>query len=119
MTKYHKIATTSELSTHGDHVIQEVRGQEIAVFNIDGEYHAIANYCIHQAGPLCERGELTGYVGEDQDGEWTWENEGQTVTCPWHGWKFDVSTGTNVNDQRYRVPTYDVAVEDGEVFIER
>ena len=48
----------------------------IALFNVDGEFHALDGICPHQGGPL-GKGKLTGCI----------------VTCPWHGWQFDVKTG--------------------------
>jgi len=49
---------------------------EVAIFNVDGCFYAIENSCPHQGGPLAE-----GWL------------EGSMVTCPWHGWCFDVRTG--------------------------
>jgi nitrite reductase/ring-hydroxylating ferredoxin subunit/multimeric flavodoxin WrbA len=49
---------------------------DIAVFNINGKYHAISDTCVHKGGPLSQ-GILKGDV----------------VTCPWHGWKYNVRTG--------------------------
>ena len=51
-------------------------GEDIAVFNINGKYHAISNTCVHKGGPLSQ-----GNLKED------------VVTCPWHGWKYNVRTG--------------------------
>ncbi len=53
-----------------------VDGYVIALFNIDGTFYALDGVCPHQGGPL-GRGELEGCI----------------VTCPWHGWQFDVRTG--------------------------
>jgi nitrite reductase/ring-hydroxylating ferredoxin subunit len=115
----HRIAATAELSEEGKRVIADVDGQEVAVFNYGGEYHAVANYCVHQAGPLCE-GELTGDMVLGEDG-WSWDytDEEKYVRCPWHGWVFDITTGENTDDSRYRVPTYDVEVEDGTIYVVR
>ena len=115
----HRVAEEAELAEDGSRVITEVDGQEIAVFNVHGEYHAIPNFCVHQAGPLCE-GDLTGQVvvGED-DWEWLWDDDERIITCPWHGWKFDVTTGVNIRDDRYAVPRYEVEVEDGAVYVNR
>lgn len=119
MATWHKIAETAEFETDGDRVIREIEGVEIAVFRIEGDYHAIANYCIHQAGPLCD-GELTGRVTVDKsDWSWKYDDTERYVLCPWHGWLFDVTTGKNVDVERYAVPTYNVEVRDGEIFIER
>jgi nitrite reductase/ring-hydroxylating ferredoxin subunit len=56
----------------------EVAGRVVAVFNVDGQLHALDGICPHVGGPLGQ-GPLTGKV----------------VTCPWHGWQFDVTTGAN------------------------
>jgi len=118
MTSRQRIANVEEFDGDGDRVIGEVDGLEIAVFRIDGKYYALANYCVHQGGPLCE-GELTSRVTVDEDG-WERIEEGEsTVLCPWHGWMFDVTTGRSVDDERYAVPTYDVEVEGGDVFVVR
>jgi nitrite reductase/ring-hydroxylating ferredoxin subunit len=114
----HRVGTTDQISAAGENIVAEVDGQEVAVYNVDGEYHAIANYCIHQAGPLCEGGELTGQMAATEDDEWEYTDDGKIVKCPWHAWTFDVTTGKNTRDERYSVPTYDVDVtEDGEIYV--
>lgn len=110
----HKVADVSEFED-ATRVIAEVEGREIAVFNVDGAYHALANYCVHQAGPLCE-GELVGSTRRDEQ-SWTYDEVERNVVCPWHSWEFDVTTGRNVQDERYAVPTYEVSVEDDAVFV--
>jgi nitrite reductase/ring-hydroxylating ferredoxin subunit len=56
--------------------VVEVAGTEVAVFVVDGEAHAFANACPHEGNPLHE-GEILG----------------DTLTCAYHGWKFDLGTG--------------------------
>jgi nitrite reductase/ring-hydroxylating ferredoxin subunit len=41
------------------------------------------------------------------------------VRCPWHGWRFDVRTGESLQSDRWKAPTYEVEVEDGEVYVSR
>lgn len=48
----------------------------VALFNVDGTFHALDGVCPHQGGPL-GKGTLSGCI----------------VTCPWHGWQFDVTSG--------------------------
>lgn len=112
----HVICATEELSP-GERIIADVEGKEIAVFNVDGEYVAALNYCVHQGGPACE-GQVSGTIDADPD-EWefTWIKDGQIVACPWHGWEFDLRSGAYLSDSTYRLPTYDVTVEDGEVVV--
>jgi nitrite reductase/ring-hydroxylating ferredoxin subunit len=119
MASRYRVADADELAEDGSRVIADVEGQEIAVFRVDGDYHALPNFCIHQAAPLCE-GELTGRMVVGDDGwEWEYVQEGEIITCPWHGWKFDVTTGKNVKDESYAIPTYDVELDDGDVYVIR
>lgn len=114
----HRIASVDELDD-GGRVIADIKGQEIAVFAYDGEYHAVANHCIHQAGPLCE-GELQGLqTFEDGTDGWSWryDDDPRVIVCPWHAWRFDITTGESVDDDRYVVPTYEVEVDDGDLYV--
>lgn len=72
----------------------DVKGKPVAVFNVDGSFCAISDTCLHRGGPLGE-GEL----------------EGKIVTCPWHGWRYDVTTGVNELNPSVAVEKYDVKVE--------
>jgi nitrite reductase (NADH) small subunit len=72
--------------------------EEIALAHVDGAFYATQAVCIHLKGPLGE-GRL----------------EGPVLTCPWHGWQYDVRTGENEFDRAIRLRTYEVRVEDGEV----
>jgi len=115
----HRVASEEDLPEDGTRVFAEIEGIEIAVFRIEGEYHALANYCVHQGGPLCE-GELRGRYGIGEDGwEWTYDPVEKNVLCPWHGWRFDVTTGRSVDHERYATPTFDVEVDDGELYVRR
>ena len=78
----------------------EAGGKQIALFNVGGTLHAIDNLCLHRGGPLGE-GELEGHV----------------VTCPWHGWQYDVRSGINTMDESEHVETYEVKVEGGAVMV--
>ena len=73
----------------------------IALANVAGKYCAISGICLHQGGPLGE-GEL----------------EGQVVTCPWHGWQFDVTTGKVAPNQGMGVETYPVEVRGDDIFVD-
>jgi len=73
---------------------------EIAVFNIDGEFHALTNVCIHQGGPLSK-----GTLKDD------------VVTCPWHGWKYSVKNGKSPHAGGDNVSSYPVRVSEGKVYV--
>ena len=73
----------------------------IALFNVDGQFHALDGICPHQGGPL----------GQGQLG-------GSIVTCPWHGFQFDVCTGQHQTSQRLTQPGFPVKVEGDEVYVD-
>lgn len=72
--------------------------KEIALAHVNDGFYATQAACIHLQGPLGE-GRL----------------EDSVLTCPWHGWQYDVRTGKNEFDRAIRLRTYKVRVEDGEV----
>jgi nitrite reductase/ring-hydroxylating ferredoxin subunit len=78
-----------------------VAGRIVALFNVDGDYFALDGICPHQGGPL-GKGLLRGCI----------------VTCPWHGWQFDVRTGQHQASQLLRHPAFPVKVEEGIVLID-
>lgn len=118
MTEDFKIGSVADFEDRS-RILVEIEGREIAVFRVGDSFHAVANFCVHQSGPLCE-GELTGQMCVADNGwDWVYDDEEKIITCPWHGWRFDVTTGENVQDDRYRTPTYDVEVRDEDVFIKR
>ncbi|HEX8221040.1 MAG TPA: non-heme iron oxygenase ferredoxin subunit [Chloroflexia bacterium] len=75
--------------------------EEVAVFNVEGQFYATQNRCTHAGGPLCEGG--------------LW---GDIVQCPWHGSEFNVRTGEVVSGPaRTPIKTYSVTVHDGVISI--
>ena len=77
-----------------------VDGRHVALFRLGDEFHAIDNLCLHRGGPLCD-----GPIAEG------------VVTCPWHGWSYEIRTGTMVQDPRVGVSRHEVKVDGGEVSI--
>ena len=101
MAEFRRVATAAEVPP--GQAKQVVAGEKkIALFNVGGAYYAIDDTCPHRGGPLSQ-----GPV------------EGGTVTCPWHGSKFEIKTGavlappaaTGVASYRVRVSGVDVEVE--------
>ena len=75
-------------------------GRMVAIANVDGRLHAIDGLCPHQGGPLGTGG-LCGAV----------------LTCPWHGWQFDVTTGRHQVSATVRQAVHDVRTRDGMIEI--
>ncbi len=89
----------------------------IAVFNVGGDFFALFGRCPHQSAPL-SRGRLQGTVICNADTCWEtqWAHEGEVLVCPGHGMEYDIRSGKAFGyDLKLR--TYDVVVENGQVFL--
>ena len=79
-----------------------VGGEEIAVFNLGGEFLAVDNRCPHQGGPLAD-GIVTG----------------EKVVCPLHGWRICLRSGAILKPAiPVRTPVYPARVKDGIVEVQ-
>jgi len=106
------VATVGEIAP-GSRKLVTVKGREIGLFNIKGEYFALANKCPHEGASLC-RGTLVGLAQSDGPGDYRLTRQGELLKCPWHGWEFDVRTGQSWCDpDNTYVRQYAVSVEDG------
>ena len=76
-----------------------IGGRRIAVFRTPDGWRAIEGACPHAGGPLAD-----GIVAD------------RCVTCPLHGWRFDLDTGAARNADA-RVRTYEVLERDGELWL--
>lgn len=88
----------------------------VGVYNINGQYSAIANYCPHRGGPMCV-GQLTGETtaGTEPYSQ-NFSRQNEFIKCPWHGWEFELASG-QAAAAPVRVRTYEVIVEDGDVIL--
>ncbi len=90
----------------------------VGVYNIDGEYYALTNFCPHQGAPLC-KGPVQGTTQWQPETRVKFKRvlDGLVVRCPWHGWEFDIRTGKTLSDPARGIRTYAVEVVDGEVVV--
>jgi nitrite reductase/ring-hydroxylating ferredoxin subunit len=79
----------------------EIAGKAVALANVGGRVYAINNTCLHRAGPLGQ-----GLL------------EGKIVTCPWHGWQYDVTNGKLLQNPAVGVDCYPAEVRGEDVFID-
>jgi nitrite reductase (NADH) small subunit len=79
----------------------QVDGLTVAIANVGNKFYAINNTCLHRGGPLAQ-GELHGAV----------------VTCPWHGWQYDVTSGKLTTNPAVGVKTYVIEVRGEDLWIE-
>ena len=94
-----RTAKTTEIAP-GTIMEFQVEGKAVAVANVDGKFYAINNTCLHRGGPLGQ-GPL----------------EGNIVTCPWHGWEYDVTTGKISQNPLVGVNCYSVEIRGDEIFV--
>ena len=73
----------------------------LALCNVDGHFYALDSICPHAGGPL-GKGALDGTV----------------VTCPWHGWQFDVVSGRHCLNSKVVQATFPVDVKGRDIFVE-
>jgi 3-phenylpropionate/trans-cinnamate dioxygenase ferredoxin subunit len=93
-------------------------GTTVAVFNVEGQVFAFSNHCPHHGGPLCH-GRISGAVLPSQPYEYRYGREGRILTCPWHGWEFDIESGRTIFDPSVRVKIYEARIEKGEIVLTR
>jgi nitrite reductase/ring-hydroxylating ferredoxin subunit len=95
-----RVASRSDIPP-GTMIYADVNGLPIALANIGGTIYAFGDSCRHEGGPLS-----SGVLIDD------------TVTCPWHGWTYNVRTGKAiVPPVGICVPTYEVQIEGEDVYV--
>ena len=106
------VARADEIAP-GERKLVSVRGRDVVVFNVKGEYFALLDRCPHQGGSLC-RGKLVGLVESDEPGRYRYHRSGEIIRCPWHGWEFDLRTGKSWCDPaRTWARSYSSSVQPG------
>lgn len=111
------VARTGDIP-EGKRMITEVGGRRIGVFNIRGKYSALLHRCPHAHGPLCD-GQLQKRVYADRPGEIREDPDTLFLSCPWHGWLFDLETGQSWWDPgKTRARRFPVEVTHGDVIAE-
>ena len=93
-------------------------GITVAVYNVGGRVFATNNNCPHYGGPLCH-GRISGTALASPPHEYRYGREGRVLTCPWHGWEFDIESGQTLFYSSLRVKTYEAWVEDGQIVLTR
>jgi len=85
----------------GERKLMRIGGRSIGIFHHGGEWYAVRNYCLHRSGPVA-----------------TGDLEGDVLTCPWHGYQYDVKTGEFLLDPAVKLETYQVEIRDGKVHVQ-
>jgi len=75
-----------------------VEGRILAIFRQRGQLYALDGMCAHQGGPIAE-----GHVAHG------------CVTCPWHGWQYELATGTQTINRQPLQETFPVREQGGRI----
>jgi len=94
------VAKSEDVQPHRPLVV-DVQDIPIALVRTDdGALHAVQNVCPHRGGPVGEGGV-----------------KGNVVTCPWHAWTFDLSTGQHTRNPGVRLRLFDVREDGGDILV--
>jgi nitrite reductase (NADH) small subunit len=74
--------------------------EQLALFWVDGKVVVTTGVCPHAGGPLAD-GSICG----------------SKVSCPWHGWSFDLATGQCEEDPDVLLPFYEVRLDGDDILI--
>ncbi len=99
MPKY-KVCKVNDFGNNGAAKF-EIEGNDIALYRVEGTFFATSDFCPHR-GESLGGGNLKGFV----------------ITCPKHGWKFDVQTGECFSNPDGQLQTYPVTIEGEDVYVE-
>ena len=99
MPGFVKLATLDELPPGSSKEVEH-EGRIYALFHVDGVISAIDGICPHQGGPLAD-GAFSGGI----------------VTCPWHGWQFELGSGRSTISSRIKQAVFEVKVEGSDVLV--
>ena len=100
MAQWHRIASVGDVPPGSARELT-AGGRVVALFNVGGPLYALDGVCPHAGGPLGE-GDLAGAI----------------VTCPWHGWQFDVTTGRHCLNPRIEHTKFPLKIEGNDVYVE-
>lgn len=99
---YIKLAKAAQYRS-GDYTVHSLIGKKIALFYRDGSFKAMEITCKHQGALLLT--DLRGRL------------EAERLTCPRHGWQYDISSGECLTNDTAPLKQFPVEIRDGEVFI--
>lgn len=95
-----RVAASGDLPP-GRMIYVDIDGLPIALANVDGTIYAFGDSCRHEGGSLS-----SGVLIDE------------TVTCPWHGWTYNVRTGKAiVPPVGIRIPTYETRIDGDSIFV--
>lgn len=115
-----RVAEVASLGDPGRKVV-DVEGMEVGIFRLGDEFFAYENRCPHLQGPVCQ-GKMLPLALEQIHADGTsdgreFSKTKMNVVCPWHGYEFDIRTGTHPMDSKVRLRRIPLKVMDGVIYV--
>jgi len=113
----HEFCQLADLSEK-EFLIKEINGKSIGAILVDGVVHTILNYCPHEAAEVC-KGKVTGTVLPSNVGEYLYDGNQKVISCPWHGWEFDIKSGKALfeSEKSYRLKTIKNSIVNNKIYV--
>ncbi len=96
-----RVATRSDVPDGDRGLVVETFCRQIAIFRVDGQFYALDNRCLHEGASLAD-----GVL------------QGDCITCPWHGWQYDVVSGKCRSDPRLTLRIFPTRLDGEDILIE-
>lgn len=94
----------------GERLLVEIADEvDVCLFNVAGDLFAVEGRCAHRGGPICN--------GDVSDDDATDRPFGPVVTCPWHGWRYDLASGDHLGPANACLRSYPVEVDEELVYL--
>jgi nitrite reductase (NADH) small subunit len=100
----------------GEVRLLELAGHPIGLYQVGGNYYAVADRCPHRGAPLCSSGRVVRGIQLDRGIAVQGAALG-LLRCPWHKWDFEIATGRCLVHSRLRIRRYRVEQQDNELRI--
>ena len=95
----------------------EVGGRRLMIVRLGERFFALRDRCVHQGAAL-SRGRVGAITLPCRPGDEIRLGDNMVVTCPWHGWQYDLTSGRSlVEPEKARVASYSVSVRGGRIFV--
>ena len=101
MPQWVRLCSALKAPAEGKVVEAETNGVSVCLARLNGDLHALDNWCPHRRGPLGQ-----GWI------------EGNAVVCPWHSWAFDLTSGVAELPDRARVDVLQVRIEGEDILVD-
>ncbi len=116
------VAAKSSDLLDGGRLVVSIGSIEVGLFRIGEDLVAYENRCPHQGGPVCQ-GKILPNVVEILDEErksrgHRWDEERPQISCPWHGYEFDLRTGIYPTNPRVRMRPVKAWETDGVIYVD-